>query len=128
MSRNICETKRKYRTLQLESIEKRELMATDAAGSVLLNQPAIDISAREQLVLELVNRARANPTVESARLGIELNQGLNSSAISATPKQPLTPNAALNQAATGHTQSMLAENFFDHSGRDGRPRSRSPAP
>ncbi|MGI6300562.1 MAG: hypothetical protein ACOX52_05840 [Verrucomicrobiota bacterium] len=30
----------------------------------------------EQLMLELVNRARANPVAEADRLGIELNEGL----------------------------------------------------
>ena len=30
----------------------------------------------EQLVIELINRARANPAAEAARLGIDLNEGL----------------------------------------------------
>ena len=41
-------------------------------------------TAYEQYFLELVNRARANPGGEAARLGIDLNQGLAAGTISAT--------------------------------------------
>lgn len=36
----------------------------------------------EQLMLELINRARAAPGAEAARLGIDLNQGLDPGTIS----------------------------------------------
>jgi len=110
---------RNVRSLHLELVEKRQLMAADMAGPGLLNQPSIEISAQEQLILELVNRARANPLAEATRLGVDLNQGLSSSAISATSKQPLAPNAALNRAASAHSQEMLSKNYFEHTGRDG---------
>ena len=37
-----------------------------------------DATAREQLMLELVNRARLDPLGEARRFGIDLNQGLGS--------------------------------------------------
>ena len=35
-----------------------------------------DLNPYEQYLLELINRARADPGAEAARLGISLNQGL----------------------------------------------------
>ncbi len=40
-------------------------------------------TAHEQYFLELVNRARANPGAEAARLGLGLNDGLAAGAIAA---------------------------------------------
>jgi uncharacterized protein YkwD len=70
----------------------------------------------EQLMLELVNRARANPAAEAARFGINLNQGLAPDTISATAKPPLAFQPSLILAARNHTQWMLATNIFDHTG------------
>src|SRR5438552_15691489 len=72
-----------------------------------------DPTAEEQLMLELVNRARANPAAEAARLGIDLNEGLEANTISAEPKQPLAFNPQLIQAARGHSQWMLDHDTFD---------------
>ena len=65
-------------------------------------------------MLELVNRARANPTAEANRYGIDLNEGITEDPISSTPKQPLTFNIQLLQAARGHSQWMLDNDTFSH--------------
>jgi len=72
----------------------------------------------EQLMLELVNRARANPGAEAARLGINLNDGLSPGEITDTPKQPLGSHRALVISAQGHSQWMLDYNVFSHTGAD----------
>jgi hypothetical protein len=90
------------RRLRLEALEDRRVLA------------AIVMSPDEQLVLELINRARANPTAEAARLGIGLNDGLAPGTISPAAKQPLAPHQALVNAATAHSQDMIDRDFFDH--------------
>jgi hypothetical protein len=74
----------------------------------------------EQLVIEFINRARANPAAEAARLGIDLNEGLQPGTLSATPKPPLAPNQKLIDVAGAHSQDMIARNFFDHVNPDGK--------
>jgi hypothetical protein len=64
-------------------------------------------SAGEYMVT-LINRARANPTAEAARFGINLNEGLPPGTISAAPKQPLAPNQALLNSIEGHLQWWLS--------------------
>ena len=60
----------------------------------------VDLTPLEQYFLELVNRARANPTGEAQRFGLsDLNQGLSPGTISASPKAPLAPNQLLLNAA-----------------------------
>jgi uncharacterized protein YkwD len=73
-------------------------------------------SAQEQYFLELVNRARMNPTAEAARYGISLNQSLASGTISSAAKQVLAPNALLHDAARAHSAHMFAVDRFAHSG------------
>ena len=73
----------------------------------------------EQYMLELVNRARANPDAEAARFGIDLNEGLAPGTISATPKPPLAMNGHLLDSARGHSTWMLAADLFQHAGADG---------
>lgn len=73
----------------------------------------------EQLWLELVNRARANPGAEAARLGIDLNQGLPPGTITNTPKQPLACNPHLLAAARAHSQWMIDTDTFSHTGVNG---------
>lgn len=73
----------------------------------------------EQLMLELVNRARANPAAEAALFGISLNSGLTSGTISASPKAPLAFNLQLIQSAKAHSQWMLDTDIFDHTGAGG---------
>lgn len=83
------------------------------------------LSEYDQLLLELVNRARLEPLGEAKRLGIGLNDGLPAGTISAASKQPLAGNPLLGDAARGHSAYMLAHNQFAHSGiGDGDPTSR----
>ncbi|HTV67044.1 MAG TPA: CAP domain-containing protein [Rhizobiaceae bacterium] len=63
---------------------------------------------QEQLMLELVNRARLNPTAEAARYGLAL------SAAQKTPRDVLAMNADLYDAATNHTAWMLRYDIFSH--------------
>jgi Ca2+-binding RTX toxin-like protein len=71
-------------------------------------------SAQEQLMLELVNRARMNPSGEAARFGINLNQGLPAGTISTAPKQVLAMNDLLVISADKHSNWMLVNDIFDH--------------
>lgn len=94
-----------------ESIASNEVSATP--GSIeIAKQP----TAQEVLVVELVNRARANPGAEAARLGIGLNDGISGTQISDTPKQPLAHNLLLIESARLHSQWMLDEDIFSHTG------------
>jgi uncharacterized protein YkwD len=81
--------------------------------------PAINLSAQEQLLLELSNRGRANPLAEASRYGISLNEGLSAGTISGAAKQPLAPNAALLQAARAHSDDMLLNDYFAHPSLNG---------
>ncbi|MBI2927553.1 MAG: CAP domain-containing protein [Verrucomicrobia bacterium] len=78
-----------------------------------------DPTVQEQLMLELVNRARANPGAEAARLGIDLNEGLPPGTITDTPKPPLAFHRHLIQAARNHSDWMLDTDTFDHFGVSG---------
>ena len=85
------------------------------------------ITAAEQYMLELVNRARMNPLGEADRFNIRLNDGVASDrAISSAPKQVLAMNIDLEEAATGHSDWMLDTDTFRHEpGRNGStPRER----
>lgn len=73
-------------------------------------------SAQEQLMLELINRARLDPNAEAARHGITLNQGIGAGTISSAAKQPLAPNLLLVDAARGHSQHMINTDLFEHEG------------
>lgn len=90
------------RRLALEALESRQLLA------------AIVMTPDEQLVIEMINRARANPNAEAARLEMGLNDGLAPGTISSTPKPPLAPHQALVNAAQAHSQDMIDRDFFDH--------------
>jgi Ca2+-binding RTX toxin-like protein len=78
-----------------------------------------ELTAQEQYLLELVNRARLDPVGEAARYGIGLNDGLASGTISADSKQPLASNQYLATAAQNHSQWMLDTDSFDHTGSGG---------
>lgn len=75
-----------------------------------------DMTAQEQLMLELTNRARMDPAGEAKRLGVALNEGVPSGeTISKAPKQILAGNDDLAQAADKHSAWMLAHDTFSHS-------------
>ena len=90
------------RLVGLQHLEDRRMFAVVA------------LSAEEQLLLELVNRQRANPTAEAARYGIDLNADLDPGEISTQPKQPVAPNASLRDSARLHADNMLERDFFGH--------------
>jgi len=97
------------RSLQVEQLESRQLLA------------AVSMTNQEQLLLELINRARQNPGAEAARYGISLNQGVPSAwTISNSPKQPLAPNQLLINAARLHSQDMLDHDYHSHTNLQGR--------
>ncbi len=75
---------------------------------------AVQLTDREQLLLELINRARANPEAEATRLGLTLNEGLQPGTITGAPKQPLVPHQILVNVARAHSQDMLDRDYFDH--------------
>ena len=77
------------------------------------------LSNAEQYLLELMNRARLDPGAEAARFGIDLNKDLAPGTLTATAKQVLAPNALLETAATLHSQWMLAQDIFSHTGEGG---------
>lgn len=89
---------------------------TFQAQSVKTAHDQGDPSDHEQLLIELINRARANPQAEVDRLGIDLNEGLPPNTLTPTPKQPLAFHPLLIEAARGHSAWMLEENVFSHYG------------
>ncbi|MBV8558870.1 MAG: hypothetical protein JO116_25295 [Planctomycetaceae bacterium] len=116
MSRPACR-----RSPRLEHLESREVLT--AGGP----------SALQQQTLELVNMARTNPAAmadwvashltssEQETLnyyGVNLQAKLNSIR-SATPQPPLAWNNLLAQAAQGHSEDMVQNNFQGHTGSDG---------
>lgn len=113
---------RRPRPLRFESLECRDLMA-----GLLFQQIPVELSALDQLTLELVNRARANPLAEASRQGIGLNDGLPSTTfISPTPKQPLSPDTRLILAAKRHSQDMIDRDYFAHDAKDPAPNGKTP--
>ncbi|HEX8325731.1 MAG TPA: CAP domain-containing protein [Tepidisphaeraceae bacterium] len=102
----------------VESLESRRLRA------------AFSPSPAEQYAVELINRARANPVAEAQRyvnyddqqghvFNGDLNEGLPAGTISPDPKQPLAINPQLTDAARGHSNWMIANSTFSHSGANG---------
>ena len=72
----------------------------------------------EQLVLEYINRARANPVAEGQRLGIDIHEGLSDPTL-VGPRPPLAMNPILLNIATAHTQDMYNQNYFSHNDPNG---------
>ncbi len=77
-------------------------------------------TAVDQLMLELINVARSNPQQEADRLlNGQLNEGVSSSSlITTTAKQPLAFNYQLIDSAYNHSQWMLDNDIFSHTGVD----------
>lgn len=74
-----------------------------------------NMTAREQMMLELINRARMDPAGEARRLGISLNEGVpKGDKISNAPKQVLAGDDDLIQAARGHSKWMNDTDKFQH--------------
>jgi Ca2+-binding RTX toxin-like protein len=79
----------------------------------------VDATAAEQYFLELMNRARLDPTSEAALHGITLNQGLPAGTLNTTQRQVLAINPTINQAADAHSTWMRTNNTFSHTGNSG---------
>lgn len=77
------------------------------------------LSAGEQYLLELINRARLDPQAEAKRYNLALNDDLDPGTITGDALQVLAPNADLNAAATAHSEWMLSTNTFSHTGQNG---------
>jgi len=93
-----------------------------------------DPTALEQQMLELVNRARMNPTAEGVILN-SVNTWYSADARSRKPAffanltgefasypatAPLAFNAKLIQSARAHSQDMVAQNYFSHTNLSGQ--------
>ena len=78
-----------------------------------------DPTPQEQLMLELVNRARANPVAEAARFAIDLNTNLPPGTITPDPKPPLAFHPLLIASARVHSDWMLLNDVFAHEGEAG---------
>src|SRR5438309_3862759 len=63
-------------------------------------------TALEQLFLERLNDARANPAAYGQSIGLDLS--------AVAPSQPLAFNPQLIQAALQHAQDMAVRGYFDH--------------
>ncbi len=79
------------------------------------------LTAVEQYILELINRARLDPEAEAERLGVEVNADLAAGTISSDAKQVLASNELLNDSAYDYTVWSLMNDTFngDHSGPGG---------
>src|SRR5260370_23694654 len=85
--------------LQLEPLETRQLLS------------GFTPSVAEQLFLEQLNDARANPAAYGAAIGVDLSR--------VAPSQPLAFNTELIQAARLHSQDMNNRSYFDHNTPEG---------
>jgi hypothetical protein len=82
----------------------------------------VTLTDQQQLLIELVNRTRANPSAEAALHNVGLNDGLPNQTwglISTAPKQPLAPNQILADVAAAHAVDMIDRQFFSHTNPDG---------
>jgi uncharacterized protein YkwD len=80
--------------LRLEALEVRNLLA------------GFQPTAVEQLFLEQLNDARANPAAYGASIGLDLH--------AVAPSQPLAFNPLLVQASRLHSMDMSARGYFAH--------------
>ena len=69
----------------------------------------------EQMIVELINRARMNPLAEVARLDDDLASG-----VSSAPVAPLAITPELTIASREHSQDMDDRDFFAHTNPDGQ--------
>src|SRR5688572_18022424 len=74
-----------------------------------------NFTAHEQLMLELINRARMDPAAEAKRYDISLNEGPPSKTISSSPKEVLAGNDAIGEAADNHNAWLMANDQLSHS-------------
>jgi hypothetical protein len=75
-----------------------------------------DPSPEEQLVIELVNRARHNPPLFDTVFGLG---GVLTNPVPVLPQPPLAVNGRLTGSASFHAQEMADLDYFDHQSPDG---------
>ncbi|MDB5298150.1 MAG: hypothetical protein JWO31_4133 [Phycisphaerales bacterium] len=63
-------------------------------------------TAAEQYLIELINRARLNPTAAATGLGVSLNEGLSAGTIGSASRQPLAVNGNLVEASEIQAQYL----------------------
>lgn len=85
--------------LRLERLEDRQLLSG--------YQP----TPTEQVFLERLNDARANPAAYGASIGVDLSY--------VSPEPPLAMDPRLVQSARDHSQDMNDVGYFGHTGSDG---------
>lgn len=74
------------------------------------------LTAAEQYLIELINRARLDPGAEAKRYGVGLNADLTHDRITTAAKEVLAPDQTLEKAAVAHSDWMLQANTFSHTG------------
>ena len=78
-----------------------------------------DPSVAEQIHLEAINRARANPTAEATLFGMsDVTEGTNGK-LTSSAQAPLAFNAKLLQSSRAHSTDMATSGYFDHTAPDG---------
>jgi hypothetical protein len=106
---------------------------TSVAGLALLQYSIGDPTNEEQLFVELINRARANPTAEGLRLAASTDTDvlgayrawnvdlavMTNEFAAMSPAPPLSISPALTEAARGHSRDMLAHAYSGHTNWDG---------
>jgi uncharacterized protein YkwD len=85
--------------LELEQLEDRLVLSGTAPTPL------------EQLFLQELNAARANPAAYGQSIGVNLSN--------VAPAQPLAFDPLLNTAALGHSQDMSTNNYFGHTSPNG---------
>jgi uncharacterized protein YkwD len=80
-----------------------------------------DPTPDEQMVLEMINRARKDPEAEGKRLGIDIKEGLPSQKRSLVrPRPPLALNKVLLAVARLHSADMYENSYFSHNTKSGK--------
>lgn len=95
--------------------------SADAPGAGIPDQPASaydigwsGLTAEEQLIVELVNRARLDPLGELGRQDDGFAAG-----VTTAPKEALAVVETLSDASDAHSQDMDNRDFFSHTNPDG---------
>ncbi len=116
-------TKKTTRKTLNQSIRTAKAILEQLEPRILLDGAVVGPTAQEQYMLELINRARMNPTAEVALWdasywegAADLNEGLVAGTITDSAKQPLAFNLDLIESARGHSQWMLDTDTFSHTG------------
>ena len=73
--------------------------------------PSMTPTVSEQVFLERLNDARANPTAYGQQIGVELSN--------IAPSAPLAFDTRLIEPARLHSQDMNDNSYFSHTGSDG---------